>query len=227
MNKLLLPFAVLLLASACGNDTKKPAADTTAKNTVSDTVPHEIIGGKKSKVGTWAYPLDSSMNSIYIGNADSLKKIIIELADTEYLKDKKRETIRLINRRQTELLTISICRTAKNDWVPYSLTLAKYNPSNLSPGRKPVMLDDYNYYTSNKAYIGYTEDFFLSLLSEQPLTTWSKGDTVYYTHQAQPKDASRLKHWKPEDYKGSYKFVDGILQEISLYVKPEVFEAGK
>ncbi|MFN8713820.1 MAG: hypothetical protein ACK5Z2_13320 [Bacteroidota bacterium] len=227
MNKLLLPLTLLWLAASCGADSKTPAADTAAKNTTSDTVPRQVIGGKKTKVGSWAYPLDTAMNSIIIGNSDSLKNIIIELAETEYLKDKKRETIRLLNRRLTEILTISICRNAKNEWVPYSLTLAKYNSSNLAPGRKPVMLDDYNYFTSNKAHIGFTEDFFMSLFSEQPLTTWSKGDTVYYTHQAQPKDASRLKLWKPEDYKGSYKFVDGMLREISFYVKPEAFEGSK
>ncbi|MGL5888922.1 MAG: hypothetical protein ACRC3B_03510, partial [Bacteroidia bacterium] len=169
MNKLLFPLAALFLAASCGSDTKTPAADTAAGISVSDTVPRQIIGGGKTKVGSWAYPLDSSMNSVMIGNADSLKKVIIELAETEYLKGKKRETIRLLNSRQTEMLTIGICRNAKDEWVAYSLTLAKYNSSALSPGRKPVALDDYGYMTSNKAYLGYTEDYFLSLFSEQPL----------------------------------------------------------
>jgi hypothetical protein len=227
MNKLLLPLTVLLLAASCGADTKTSAADTAAATATSDTVPRQIIGGGKDKAGKWAYPLDTAMNAVVLGYPEAVKNIIIELADTDYLKDKKRETIRLLNSRQTEILTIGICRNAKDEWVPYSLTLAKYNASNLAPGRKPVALDDYNYMTSNKAHIGYSEDYFIGLFSEQPLTTWSKGDTVYYTHQAQPKDASRLKLWKPEDYKGSYKFVDGKMREISFYVKPEALEGSK
>jgi hypothetical protein len=220
----LIPF-VLLLASCGGGDTA-PQTDSAAPQS-NAAAPRQLVGGGKDKPGKWAYPLDSAMNALIIGYPEGLKTVIAELADNEYLKDKTRSTIRLLNVKQTELFTISICKNAKGEWVPYALLLTKYNPSNLPPGRKPVMLDEQNYMTSNKAYIGYSEAYFLSLFSEQPLTTWSKGDTVYYTHQAQPKDAKRLTLYKPEDYSGLYKFVDGKLRWIELTVKPEAFEKAQ
>jgi hypothetical protein len=220
----LIPFA-LLLASCGGGD--NAAQKDSAASTTDASAPRQIVGGKKEKVGKWAYPLDSAMNALMIGYPDGLKAVIADLADNEYLKDKTRSTIRLLNIKQTELLTISICKNAKGEWIPYGLQLIRYNASNIPPGRKPVRLDEQNYITSNGAYIGYTEDFFSALFSEQPLTTWSKGDTVYYTHQPQPKDASRLKLYKPEDYTGQYKFVDGNLRWIEITVKPEVFEKAE
>lgn len=220
----LIPF-VMLLASCGGGDS---ATKTDSAASAPDAAaPRQIVGGGKDKVGNWAYPLDSAMNSLIIGYPEGLKAVIADLADNEYLKDKTRSTIRLLNVKQTELLTISICKNAKGEWVPYGLLLTKYNASNLPPGRKPVQLDEQNYITSNKAHIGYSEAYFLSLFSQQPLTTWSKGDTVYYTHQAQPKDASRLKLYKPEDYSGLYKFVDGKLRWIEFTVKPEALEKAQ
>ncbi|MCU0433481.1 MAG: hypothetical protein MUC87_08515 [Bacteroidia bacterium] len=219
-------FAFVLLLAACGGNQTTPNADTAATATNADA-PRNIIGGKKGKVGSWAYPLDTAMNNIVIGHPEGLKTVIADLADAEYLKDKTRSSIRLLNTKKTELLTILICKNGKDEWVPYSLQLTKYNDSNLPPGRKPVQLDELNYMTSNKAHIGYSEDYFSALFSEQPLTTWTKGDTAYYTHQAQPKDAKRLKLWKPEDYSGLYKFVDGKMRWIEFTVKPEALEGSK
>lgn len=218
----LLAVAATLLAASCSSDTGSKAQTDSTR--VSPDVPHAIIGGGKTKVGSWAYPLDTAMNLLVLGYNEGVRELLRSFDNAKFELAENRGTMRLLNNQDTELLTVLICKNSKDEWVPYQFRLEKYNTKGTYPGKPPVRQYDQHWFSANQAHMGYTEAYFLKLMSEQPLMTWAKGDTVYYTHQAQPKDAKRLNLYTPADFSSTYKFIDGNLCWMEVCVKPEAFE---
>lgn len=218
----LFVLIVALGCIRCATDSQESENGSSASS--SKETPHEIIGDGKAKVGSWAYPLDSGFNQFILGNPDYINQMLRSFDNEKFSLDGLRGSMRLLNNQDGELLTVFLCKNKDDDWVPYLMRLEVFYPDRIPPGKKPVRQEDMTWRSSNKLHIRFTEDYFMSLMTEQPLMTWAKADTVYYTHQGQPKDASRLKRYQPADYLATYKFVDGTLRWCEIGVKPEVFE---
>jgi hypothetical protein len=208
----------------CPSDT--PGANKKSDDTAASSAsPKQIIGGNKAKVGTWSYPLDSSFNDFILGSPDYVKEMLRKFENYLFSLEGDLGSMHLLNNQDNELLTVFLCKNKENDWIPYLMRLERFNPDKIPSGQKPVRQKDMNWRSGNKLNITYTESFFMSLMTEQPLTTWEKGDTIYYTHQGQPKDASKsTKRFQPGDYQGTYKFVNGSLCWCEFGVKPEILQ---
>jgi hypothetical protein len=224
MNRLffLITLSACMLQS-CGMKTNwesdEPAADTTQAAKLPDSVPREVRVGKDA---SWAFKPDSCFNELLLGDVESFK--IFWRTNGAKFSDvgNKRQVAHYLNQENTELLEVYITKNKKGKEVPYSICLQKvvngfYPDDALEVNKR-------NFITGHNIHIGMLASYVQRIYTDQAMTQWQKGDTLYLVYKPKPKDAKHFTRFSHESYTATYKFVDEYLRRIEYTVDPAELE---
>jgi hypothetical protein len=189
--------------------------------------PHEV---KKGSGGDYAFKPDTAIQSIILGNPECWRKYMRENGGTSALLEKGRLAFAYYNSSAGKKQEMEVCVTKneKGDYIPYAIIVQYKNEEHapkLSVSATPS--SDFNFVSGHGVYVGMSQDYVMSIYSNQSFMEWEKGDTVYLQYKPKPKDGNYYKRYKPDSYSVTYKFKDEILRRMEYSVDPAQFESKK
>jgi hypothetical protein len=229
MKYILFSLSVAILAG-CG-----PGAEKTVKTkdsaAIADSIakldpekPHEVMKGKG---GGYAFMPDTAVQSIVLGNVECIKKYYRENgAQRAFIGDGRRAvTYYNSSAGKKQEMEIRVAENAKGEEVPYEI-IVQWKGEEYAPKLSAVSIpsSDFNFISAHGVYVGMSYQYVLATYKNQSFMEWEKGDTVYLQYKPKPKDKNFYKHYKPESYSVTYKFVDESLRRMEYYVDPKEFE---
>ncbi len=195
------------------------AADTLQAAKLHDSVPREVRVGKE---GAWAFKPDSCFNDLLLGDPESFRVFWRTNGAKFSNMDNKRQVAHYLNQGKTELLEVCVTKNEKGKEVAYAISLRKvigqsYPGDALEVGKR-------NFITGHGIHIGMLASYVQRIYTEQTMTQWQKGDTLYLRFTPKAKDAEHFTRFSPGSYTATYKFVDEYLRRIEYTVDPAEFE---
>jgi hypothetical protein len=228
MKKYIFPVCLLTMAlMSCGNgknSDKKDSAKDSAAAVVDPAKPHEV---KKGDGGNYAFKPDTAINSIILGNPDCFKPFNRENGSNLVSLGGKRNAAVYYNSavEHTQAMELRMTKNSKGEDVVYAI-IVQQNGVEHAPelSGRPIPSSEFNFISGHGIYIGMTEDYVMSVYSNQAFMEWEQGDTVYLEYKPQPKDGNYFKRYKPTVYSATYKFKNGTLRRMEYSVDPAEFE---
>lgn len=227
--KIVFYFSVVLIAlSSCDTIAPEQVAgqtDTAAiKNVLPDSVPREVMKGKG---GDWSYRPDSCFNELVLGSAPSFSEFWKKNGANMQTLEGKRKVTTYFNSQKTEWMAVYTTQNSKGKDLAYGVVVQKAgapgSPAMPFPG-KAEFLSKANVITGHGIYIGMSPDYVLSIYTDQKLTQWEKGDTLYFTYEPKEKDAKYFPYYDWKNYKATYKFVNDRLRRMEYFADPAELE---
>lgn len=219
----LLIFSVLIF-QGCGGTTENNSDDPTLSVTkIQDSsVPHSVVNGKKA---SYAFPPDSCINNLVIGNPDSFKLFRRENGAFPNKISENRVSMSYYNISHREEMQVLVTGNERKGYFPYELIVQRVDTlsPHLFPG-KHERVNKGHFISGHGIYIGMSIDFLLGIYKSQELMQWQKGDTLYLQFKSEKKDAKYFTKYSYESYSATYKFVNESLVRMEYEVLPESFE---
>jgi hypothetical protein len=234
MKNFILPlfFLTALLTVSCGMESMvsselmkgsdSVAADSIAAKT-SDTLPHEVRKGKKS---SYAFSPDTAFGAIILGNPDSFAAFWRKNGANVMTINDNRFVASFYNDFRSEWAAVYLVKNKARREVPYGIVVQKATPINTNnvPGA-PLIISKPNFVSGHQVYIGMPYSYLLNIYTDQALTQWEKGDTLYLTYRPESKDAKFYRRFGWVNYSATYKFVDDHLRRIEYFADPAELES--
>lgn len=221
--KIIYPFIGFMCFAlvSCGSGNSSTEKKDSLVSEVSDSIPHEV---KKGNGSTYAYMPDTCIQSLILGNAESFRLYNLKNGSNMNPFGNNRNAISYYNHSHSEKMQILITKNSSGKNVVYVM-IAQKNDS-LAPklAKGTYEANEYNFVSGHGVYLGMSEDYVMSVYSNQFLMKWQKGDTLYLQYKPKPKDFGHYKRFKPETYSATYKFVGGALRRYELQVNASEFE---
>jgi hypothetical protein len=227
MKKLFILPALIFISilSSCGSgasDSNSDSANGKTKSRGADTLPHQI---RKGHVAKYAYLPDTAVGPAIIGNPESFT--IFYRNNGAMMNDigNNRNAVSYFNANKKEEIQFQLAKNANNEDVIYSIVLQKYGEAG-SPvlARKPLTTAVNNFVTGSGIYIGMTQEYVMSVYTDQALMQSQHNDTIVLKYNPLEKDAPYYKRFSWKSYSATYKFVDNQLRRLEYNVDPKEFE---
>lgn len=219
--------AILFLLYSCGD----PAADKAGKSDsakkdslLPDSVPREVMKGKG---GDWPFKPDSCFNDLVLGNAQSFALFWRKNGANMKTLEGNRKIMSYFTTKKTEWMAVYITKDQNGKERAYGMVLQKAGTPG-SPAMpcadKPEVLYKPNVITGHGIYIGMSPYYVQSVYTDQKMTQWEKGDTLYLVYHPQEKDAKYFPYYNWKNYTATYKFVEDRLRRVEYFCDPADLE---
>jgi hypothetical protein len=223
--KFLFSFLILsfIILQSCGPAENNSDAPVPPEIKIQDSsVPHVVINGKKA---SYAFPPDSCISNLVIGNADSFKIFRRENGAFANRINPEMVSMSYYNISHKEEMQVLVTGNERKGYFPYSLIVqsADSHSSHLFPG-KHEQANKGHFISGHGIYLNMSSEFLLGIYKSQELLQWKKGDTLYLQYTPGKKDEKYFTRYDYSSYSATYKFVGDFLVRMEYEVHPGEFE---
>jgi len=180
--------------------------------------PEELVIGKP---GTYAFPPDSMIDGVPLGNADSLSSYFSQHGNNSKELSNDRMVSYFTNRKQTEHFRIYSQLNKVGSYVPYKLEVISSKEKKIGAPVVENFVTVPNIFTGYRIHIGHEPYEVKNIYQQQAVTQWLKDDTLTVVYQPKEKDAERYPKYGRKSYKATYKFYNDRLRYVSYSFDPE------
>jgi hypothetical protein len=182
----------------------------------SDT-PEELVIGK---AGNYAFPPDSMIDGVPLGNADSLESYFSQHGNNFVNVGNDIMVSYFTNRRQSEHFRI-YSKRLNDRQIPFKLEVISSKDSPVKSKAVENFITVPNIFTGYRIHIGHEPYEVKNIYQQQSVRQWLKNDTLTVEYQPKEKDAERYPKYGRKSYKATYKFYNDRLRYVSYSFDPK------